>query len=490
MKKKSVSTNYIYNLIYQIFVIILPIITTPYLSRILGANGIGIYSYTTSIITYFTLIGSLGIAIYGQRELAKYQDNKEKLSKTFFSLFVLRTITLGISCLLFFIIFCFDNEYSIYYRILVLEILATIMDVSWLYQGIEDFKKITLRNLVIKTLSIILIFTLVKHESDLLIYMVIYILTNLIGNGSLWININKYIDFKYIKSIKIKDYIKPAITMLIPQIASSIYTVLDKTMIGTLCNDISEVGYYEQAQKIVKISLTVITSLNTVLVPKIAKNFYDGKIEQVNKYMSKTFNFIWFLSIPMALGIIAISSKFVPWFFGDGYEKVIVLLRATTPLILFIAFSTAIGSQYLMSIDKQNIHTRSVIIGAIINTITNFLLIPKFMSIGAIIASLLAEGTIATIETVYIIKKQGINYLTIVNHCWNYIIAGVLMFVITWIIGERLEATMLTTLIQILIGSIIYGLVLIILKDKFLIESFQKITSKIRKKVNKEYILK
>mgnify|MGYP001625235652 FL=1 len=394
-------------------------------------------------------------------------------------------MTLGISCLLFIIIFCFDSEYSIYYRILVLEILATIMDISWLYQGAEDFKKITIRNLIIKTLSIILIFTLIKDESDLIIYMLIYVLTNVVGNGSLWINITKYIDFKYIKSVNIRKYIKPAVTMLIPQIASSIYTVLDKTMLGALCNDISEVGYYEQAQKIVKISLTVITSLNTVMVPKIAKNFYDGNIEQVNKYMGKTFNFIWFLGVPMMLGIVTISNKFVPWFFGDGFEKVVMLLNATTPLIVFIAFSTAIGSQYLMSIGKQNIHTKTVIIGAIINAITNFLLIPKLMSMGAIIASVLAEGTIAVIEIIYIIKKQGIKLSIIFDKCWNYIIAGVIMFVITWMVGEKMEAKMLTTLIQMLIGSSIYALVLIILRDKFFIESVHNIEDKIKQKLKK-----
>lgn len=359
------------------------------------------------------------------------------------------------------------------------------MDISWLYQGAEDFKKITIRNLIIKTLSIILIFTLIKDESDLIIYMLIYVLTNVVGNGSLWINITKYIDFKYIKSVNIRKYIKPAVTMLIPQIASSIYTVLDKTMLGALCNDISEVGYYEQAQKIVKISLTVITSLNTVMVPKIAKNFYDGNIEQVNKYMGKTFNFIWFLGVPMMLGIVTISNKFVPWFFGDGFEKVVMLLNATTPLIVFIAFSTAIGSQYLMSIGKQNIHTKTVIIGAIINAITNFLLIPKLMSMGAIIASVLAEGTIAVIEIIYIIKKQGIKLSIIFDKCWNYIIAGVIMFVITWMVGEKMEAKMLTTLIQMLIGSSIYALVLIILRDKFFIESVHNIEDKIKQKLKK-----
>lgn len=361
-----------------------------------------------------------------------------------------------------------------------------MLDISWLYQGMEDFKKITIRNFIIKITSILLIFTLVKDENGLIIYMIIYVLTNVLGNGSLWIKINKYIDFKFIKNIKIKKYIRPAITMLIPQIASSIYTVLDKTMLGFLCNDISEVGYYEQAQKIAKISLTVITAFNTVLVPKIAKNFYDGQYEKVNEYMAKTFNFIWFLSVPMMFGMIAISDKFVPWFFGQGFEKVSILLKCTTPIIVFIAFSTAIGLQYLMSIGKQNIHTKNVIIGAIINTVVNFLLIPRFTSIGAVIASVIAEGFIAISEVIYIVRKGGIKLSSVFNKCWHYFVAGLIMLVITYFTGTNFDATISTTAIQIIVGIITYTVILILLKDEFLKEVIKTLKNKISTKFLKK----
>ena len=399
---------------------------------------------------------------------------------------MLRAITLGLSCLLFLVVFCINNRYSTFYRILILEIISAMLDISWLYQGMEDFKKITIRNFIIKITSILLIFTLVKDENGLIIYMIIYVLNNVIENGYIWIKINKYIDFKFIKNIKIKKYIRPAITMLIPQIASSIYTVLDKTMLGFLCNDISEVGYYEQAQKIAKISLTVITAFNTVLVPKIAKNFYDGQYEKVNEYMAKTFNFIWFLSVPMMFGMIAISDKFVPWFFGQGFEKVSILLKCTTPIIVFIAFSTAIGLQYLMSIGKQNIHTKNVIIGAIINTVVNFLLIPRFTSIGAVIASVIAEGFIAISETIYIVKKGGIKLSSVFNKCWHYFVAGLIMLVITYFTGTNFDATISTTAIQIIVGIITYTVILILLKDEFLKEVIKTLKNKISTKFLKK----
>lgn len=420
--------------------------------------------------------------ICGQREIAKYQENKEKLSKTFFSLFFLRAITLLISGSLFFYFFCIENKYAVYYRILLLEIVSNILDISWFFQGIEDFKKVTIRNFVIKILSVILIFLLIKNENDLVKYIIIYTMSNLLGNGTLWYKISKIIDFSLIKYLEINKYIKPAITMLIPQIATSIYTILDKTMLGSLCNDISEVGYYEQAQKIAKIALTLLTSLNTVLIPKISKSFSNGNRNNVKEYMSKTFNFIWLLSIPLMFGIIAISSKFVPWFFGSDFDKVKILLVETVPIILFIAFSTTLGSQYLMSVGKQNIHTKFVIIGAIANALANFILIPKFKSEGAIIASIISESIIAIGEVTYVLLKKDIELKDIFYGAWKYIISGIVMLIITYYIGFYLNATVITTLIQVCTGVIVYIIMLILLKDKLLNETIIKLKNNIKYK--------
>ena len=344
------------------------------------------------------------------------------------------------------------------------------------------FKKVTIRNFVIKILSVILIFLLIKNENDLVKYIIIYTMSNLLGNGTLWYKISKIIDFSLIKYLEINKYIKPAITMLIPQIATSVYTILDKTMLGSLCNDISEVGYYEQAQKIAKIALTLLTSLNTVLIPKISKSFSNGNRNNVKEYMSKTFNFIWLLSIPLMFGIIAISSKFVPWFFGSDFDKVKILLVETVPIILFIAFSTTLGSQYLMSVGKQNIHTKFVIIGAIANALANFILIPKFKSEGAIIASIISESIIAIGEVTYVLLKKDIELKDIFYGAWKYIVSGIVMLIVTYYIGFYLNATVITTLIQVCTGVIVYIIMLILLKDKLLNETIIKLKNNIKYK--------
>ena len=488
MDKKKIVKNYIYNLLYQILIIIIPIVTTPYLSRILGAENIGIYGYTISILTYFTLIGSLGISKYGQREIAYVQDNRYEKSKTFWELNIIRFITILISSIVFFMIFCIDGKFALYYRILLLELISVMLDISWFFQGIEDFKKVVIRNSLIKILSLFSIFIFVRNKNDLIYYFLIYVASNMLGNISFWLNIEKYIDKINIKDLNLKQHIKPMISLFIPQIATSIYTVLDKTMLGILESDIAEVGYYEQSQKIVKVALTFVTALSIVMIPRISNTFANGEKKQINMYMKKSFTFDWFLSCPIMFGIIAISSKFVPWFFGDGYDKIINLLIFSSPIVVFISLSTTIGSQYLTSIKKQNIQALAVTIGAILNVFLNILFIPILKSYGAIIATVIAEFAITIIETIYIIKNTEIKLEDIFNDSIKYIVSALIMCLIMKYISLYMNVCILNTLIQILLGGVIYIVVLIMLKDNWTLYIINKIKKYINMKT--QYFLR
>lgn len=378
---KSITKNYIYNLIYQILIILMPIITTPYLARTLGAESTGVYSYTISIVTYFILFGSLGLAMYGQREIAFLQDDVKKRSKVFYELLLLRFITMTISMILFYFIYGRQGEYSIYYRILLIEMIANALDISWFFQGIENFKKTAIRNIIIKIISVICIFHFIKVPSDISKYLFIYVLTTLLGNVSLWIDIQKYIVKVPLKSLEILKQIRPTLALFVPQIAIQVYTVLDKTMIGSITNNMSEVGFYEQTQKIVKILLTIITSLGTVMMPRIAKCYVDGNVEQIKSYMYKTFKFVYMLAFPLIFGLIAVTDRFVPLFFGQGYDEVKILMKVLCFIILFIGMSNVIGSQYLISTKKQKQFTISVVCGAIVNLIFNLILIRQYQAL-------------------------------------------------------------------------------------------------------------
>lgn len=478
MAKKTITKNYIYNLIYQILVLILPLITAPYVSRVLGAENIGIYSYTISIATYFVLFGSLGVALYGQRQIAYEQKKGKKLSKTFWEIVILRFVAMAISMIIFYFTFVNGEQYQVYYKILLLELLANCFDISWFFQGLEEFKKTVARNIIVKLISVISIFAFVKDSNDLGIYFWIYVLSTLIGNMSLWAYLPKYLKNIKIKQLNIVQHVKPTIGLFIPQIAIQVYTVLDKTMIGAIISDKSEVGYYEQGQKIIKILLTVITSLGTVMMPRIANTFASGEKEKVTSYMKKSFNMVFLLAFPMIFGVIAASKSFVPVFFGQGYDKVAILMSIISPILLLIGLSNVTGTQYLLPTKRQKEYTISVVCGAIINFIMNACLIWKFGAIGASIGTVIAEFTVTAIQ-MYFVRKD-FNLKEVFKLSKNYLISSIVMFIVCLFIGRFINNNLISTIVQVTIGGLTYGICLLILKDSFIFEVLDRIKNKIR----------
>ena len=479
MKKNSVKRNYIYNLLYQILTIIIPLITTPYLSRVLGAENIGIYSFTISITTYFILFGSLGVAIYGQREIAYVQTDIRKRSKIFFEITFMRCITLGVSLFIFYITFCLKGQYSIYYKILILEIIANAIDISWYFQGLEEFKKTVIRNIIVKLISVICIFLFVKESVDLNNYFIIYVLSTLLGNLSLWMYLPKFVQKVKIKELNLFRHVKPTIMLFIPQVATQIYTVLDKTMIGVIVSNKAEVGYYEQAQKIVKLLMTLATSLGTVMMPRIAATFASGNHEKVREYMNKSFHFILLLAFPLMFGIISVSSSFVPIFYGKGYDKVIPLLCVISPIIVLIGLSNITGTQYLLPTKKQNQYTLSVVVGAIVNFILNLILIKYFASIGASIATVIAELAVTSIQ--FILVRKEIKFIDVIKLSYKYVIGSLIMFMCSMIVGYFIKDNLVSIILQVIVSFFVYFLVLYILKDKMINEVVVRFKSKIRK---------
>ena len=470
--KQSVTKNYIYNLLYQILVLILPLITTPYISRVLGAENIGIYSYTISIATYFVLFGSLGIALYGQREIAYNQKNKKKYSVIFREIVILRIIPMSISVLIFYFIFVNGNQYQIYYKILTLEIIGNCIDISWFFQGLEEFKKTVTRNIIIKLISVLCIFIFIKNQNDLYLYFLIYVFSTLIGNGSLWLYLPKFLGKVELKELNIFRHLKPTISLFIPQIAIQIYTLLDRTMVGAIISDKSEVGYYDQGQKIVKMLLAVITSMGTVMLPRIANTFATGDRNMVKNYMNKSFNLVFTLAFPLIFGIIAVSKAFVPVFFGPGYDKVAILMSVISPIILLIGISNVTGTQYLLPTKRQKEYTISVFCGAIINFIMNICLIWNYGAIGASIGTVIAELTVTLVQIHFV--KNDFDFKEIFKSAQNYLFSSLIMFIICLFIETKIKSNLVSTISQVGVGIIIYIIILLLLKDKFVIEIINK----------------
>lgn len=459
----KVIKNYLYNASYQLLLIILPIITTPYVSRVLGADGVGTYSYTNSITQYFILFGCIGLNLYGQREIAYYQNDVRKRNRTFFELVFLRAITISISLIIFYLTMVQFSKYSSIFLIQTLDIIASIFDISWFFQGIEDFKRTVLRNFLVRLLCVTLIFIFVKSPADLPLYVLCYSGTLFLGNISLWLYMPKYVNKNDINGLNIKKHIRPAVMLFLPQIATSLYTYLDKTMIGYITDNTAEVAYYEQSQTIVKTVMTVITSLGTAMMPRIANLFKTNQYEEIKKYMNASIKFVLLLAIPFTFGIMGIAKGFVPWFFGEGYEKVVPNMMVIAPVIIFIGMSTITGTQYLLPLGRQKEYTLSVIAGAVINFILNIIFISIFGSVGAAIGTLIAEFAVMGFQ-LYFIRKE-FSLLGIFKQAIKYTLFGLIMFIVVILLSNILSVSIVSTFVEIFVGAIVYGLLLLISKD-------------------------
>jgi O-antigen/teichoic acid export membrane protein len=476
---KSIAKNFMYNLLFQIVTLFMPLITVPYVSRTLGKEGIGVYSYTLSIVQYFIILGSLGISMYGNRQIAYVRDDKEKMSNTFWSITFLKLITTGIALVLYILIFGFNKTYGQIYLIQSLNILAAMFDISWLYMGLEDFKKTVTRNLAIKIIGVVCIFILVKSYDDLYKYIMISGLMTLLGNLVMWMYVPKTVLKVRYRFYNVKEHLISALQLFIPQIAVQVYAVLNKSMLGVLANT-GEVGLFDQSEKIIKLVLGLVTSLGVVMLPRMSNTFANGDNEKMNEYLNKSLQMVSYVSIPMAVGLAAISNEFVPWFFGADFGAVSYLMIILTPILFLIAISNVIGVQYLIPTNRTKEFTTSVTIGAIVNVIINFILIPKYKAVGACIGTVISEFSVTLVQ--YICIRKSIENKKIFQCLVKYAFAVSIMYIGVRFIGIYMGSKILTTIIQGIVGVTIYVIVLGLLKEEVNVSIIKFITLKVKNK--------
>lgn len=495
---KKIKINYIYNVAYQLLLIIVPLIVTPFVSRKLGPEGIGKYSFSFSIISYFTILASLGFGTYAQREIAKFQGNIKKQSVIFWEIFICRFFSVFVALFLNLILLFFNiyGNYSIYLFILNINIISIAFDIAFYFQGNEQFGKIVLFNSIIRVLGVLCIFIFVKKPTDVWKYTLIQSLIIFFGYLSLWIYLPRCLQKISFKDLRPFKHFKPTLILFLPTIAISIYTILDKTLIGILIKDTYSIidnngieimkkysdlenGYYEQSEKLIKLAMTIITCIGSVMIPRNTKEFSDGNIEQVKNNIYTSSRLIWFLGIPMMFGLIAISSNIVPWFYGDGYDKCKILISIFSLLIVIIGFSNVFGLQYLIPTGKDIKYSIPLLIGAVINLILNLFFIKKWWSIGASIASVIAELCV-TLCMAFFIRKE-ISLKKIILMSWKYLTSGIIMFIVLKIVSNYLPSSLINSLILIMIGMLVYTLFLLILKEQFILIIVNVIKTKLKK---------
>jgi len=468
----QVVKNYLYNAFYQIFILLVPLITTPYLSRVLGPTGVGINAYTNSIIQYFILFGSIGVNLYGNRQIAFVRGDRTKMTQTFYEIFFMRIITVIIAFIAFIAFLSIEHQYHGYYWAQSVSLIAAAFDISWFFMGVENFAVTVLRNFVVKILTLISIFLFVKDQSDLGLYILILSLSLLLGNLTLFPSLKRYVGRPIFNRLRVWRHLIPSFALFVPQIATQVYLVVNKTMLGAMVS-VQASGYFDQSDKIIKMVLAIVTATGTVMLPHVANAFVHGEHEKTRDYLYRSFSFVSALAFPMFLGIMAVATKFVPLFFTNRFRAVSPLMMIEAVVILLIAWSNAIGTQYLLPTKQTKTYTISVVMGAIVNIVMNVPLIIMWGAVGATIATVLSEITVTAYQ-LFIIRKQ-IDYRKLFTDNWKYLIAGLGMFALVNALDGQLATNWLMLIVEIIIGIIFYGLLLLVLRVKLIKEAIQLI---------------
>ncbi|MCI8466459.1 MAG: flippase [Lachnospiraceae bacterium] len=450
-QNRSIRKNYIFNLLYKIVTVFTPLITAPYIARVFGPTGVGEYSYTYSIAQYFYSFAMLGISDYGSRTIAQVRDDKNKLNQVFSEIFVMQILTTSITSLLYVLYIVFFSESKLLSILQGFQILSVFIDFSWLFFGIENFKLISIRNIIIKLSSVLLIIVFVKSIQDIWLYTFIISGATVISQIFILPALIKTVKFILPAKRRVLQHMKPNVILFLPVISASILNYFDKIMLGGMSTK-TELGYYDSAEKIIQVPNSMVTALGVVILPAITNKVTNKKENELKKLHKDTFIFISFAVCALSFGISGVAKEFVPIFFGKGYDSVVYLLYILVPSMVFISLANVMKNQYLLPFGKDGIFARCLIMGILINIILNTFLIPSYGAFGASFATTVSEFTILFSELICLHKKIELSEMLKV--LCSFIVIGILMFIPIYLID--IENNFISLSVKIALGASIY----------------------------------
>lgn len=491
-KEFSLKTKAIFNALYQILILIVPVITTPYISRVLGPDNNGDYGFYYSIVSYFAIFATFGFVDYGTKKIAEARDNKTEMTKCFIGIFLTKFF-LGLISLIAYIltsVIIYKSDINTMWMVLTFSfhIVSIMLDPLFYFQGQEKFISICVRNIILKLLSTILIFVLVKDSNDLFTYILILSVSQLFSVLITWPIIKKGEFVKiHFKDINFKKYFLESIPYFISTLAVSLFTYLNQTLMGVLGASRDEQGYFSQAVKIVSILCTIPSSLSIIMLSRISYLSSKEDIVEINSKISKTFEVLWVITIPLFLGLISINDEFVPLFLGEEYKSSIILIYILAPTLIFSPLNTIYGSLYYRPRNKIRIQTIAILISSVLNVIISVLLIPKFGAIGAAAGRIIAEFCQIPILVYY--SRKDINVSNVLKPCLKPLISGVIMFTIVVLtkflfIRYTSVSSIMVCISTILVGMFIYGIMEITLKQDIVLSFIRPIIAKFKKPKN------
>ncbi|UTC12785.1 oligosaccharide flippase family protein [Latilactobacillus curvatus] len=452
---KKLFKDFFYNAIYQVFLVIIPLITAPYLSRILGPGPLGINSSVNFTIQFIMVFCAAAMGQIGIRTIARAKANKDQaeFEAAFWGLWLIQA-TLSAITITIFVVVClvFKPRYYIYFLLQLPFLLGTLIDISWFFQGIAEFRKVVVRNTIIKLFSVVLIFVFVHQPSDLGLYMLIMSMGNLLGNSVFWFQIKKYVPHFVGHYYHFRTTIVVIITLVIPQLATQIYTSLDKPILG-LFKSTTQVSYYDQSQRIANIILSVITSITIVMMPKMAASSDESR--QI--FLKKSYEATLALGLAFMVTIMCNTKQFVPWFFGAQFAPMTPLVFFMSFLIVLLPVGEVFSNQFALAIRKDKEFAIPLIIGAILSLILNFTLDPILGAVGATITILSVQSVVCLLRIWIVRKDYDAQY--VLRDTPKYLILAGVTFVIGFMMPDLIPNVFLNMAFKsILILGIYMGL--------------------------------
>lgn len=466
MTQKKLSVNIIYSLFVQVASFIAPLITGPYVARVLSAELIGDYGYVFANSSYFVLAESLGFALYGTIKGAAIRDDKEKLSKLFWEIMFLKSLFMVVcvgAYTIWFVVLA-KGGYRNLYLIMFLNIFANGVDVIWFFNALEEYKVIAIRSVAVQVVNVLAILMFVKSKDDFLTYAIIMQLSILLGCLAVYPSLKGKIKWMGFEGLNIRRHVVPSLIYFIPGLVNTIFSSTDKTILGAFTGDSYEVGVYDQANKICQLCISIISAVSVVILPRVTYLYHNSKDKsELIRLLDSSIRGVFFVAMPVSLGIAAVSDYFIPVFFGAGYEKSILLSKILCFNVLFISLSNFMGHQCLIARGKQKEYNICVGTGALLNVIINICLVKNLQSVGVSIASSVTSFIVFALIVWY--GKDMIRINRILHVSRNYFFATIIMFVsIYWVnIPDNIIASLV---VRVALGVVIYAVMLLIFKDE------------------------
>ena len=447
--------NYIYNVIYRLSICILPLVVTPYVARVLGAEQVGIYSFSSTVACYFIMFGKLGLDNYGNRSIAACREDVEKRSRVFWGIYIMQVITSILSILVFLLLILtvFREDRRVYWMQLIYAA-SVLFDVSWFFYGMEKFRLTMIRSLISRALIILLVFTFVHSDKDLWVYTCVMSVSFLFEQVQLLPFLRKQVKWVPLKKEDIVCHIVPNMKLFLPLFALSIYNWMDKIMLGVIVKSTAVVAFYVYAENIINLPKGLLSALDTVMLPRISNLVANHHIEEGIQKMKSSIRFNSFICCALCFGIAGIAPNFIPWFFGPEYTPAVLLTMELAMVMIPMSIANVVQTQYLIPFHREPVYIRTVFLGALTNIALNLVLIPPYGASGAVIGTFGAELAVCVYQLYHI--RQFYNFRMLVKVLRPFFLCGIFEFAVTYFLGRLPVNTLLLLVIQVFAGGMVY----------------------------------